>query len=109
MQRTSGGSGTLEAERPVSFPVGCDTAARGSGLAVASNGRPEPRGACLIDGQGGAEATAIRAQRHEVLADRDFAAAGGDVARVAALSEQAYTDGVRLHLDAAEHAGRAVG
>lgn len=79
------------------------------GVRALSCGRPEPRGAFLIDGQGGAEATAIRAQRYQVLADPDFTAAGGDVARVAALSEQAYADGVRLHVDAGGHAGRSAG
>jgi hypothetical protein len=72
-------------------------------------GWAEPRGACLIGGQGEDEATAIRAHRSLVLADPDFTAAGDDVARVATLSEQAYADSVRLHLDAVGHAGRSAG
>lgn len=64
-------------------------------------------GSCLIDGQGGQDAATIRARRYQALAASAFAVAGRDPARVASLSDRAFLDGVRLHLDAAERAGAA--
>ena len=62
-------------------------------------------GACLIDGQGGAAATAIRAGRYAQLGDPAFRTVAATPARVAVLSQEAFDHGVRLHLDAAERAG----
>jgi TetR/AcrR family transcriptional regulator, tetracycline repressor protein len=58
-------------------------------------------GACTIDGDGGPDNWEIRRGRYALLGDQSFADAASSVGRVAALSEAAYLEGVRVLIDAA--------